>query len=382
MKIQTSQAAALAFACVWTCAAAAQNFPVRPVRLVIPYPPAGGVDNLVRSIASTVTSSMGQQLVIDTRPGGSSIIGTEIVAKSSPDGYTVLVSDSAFLINPALFKKLPFDTVKDFTCVTMLAYAPVILVTHPSVAATSVKELLALARAKPGSLNFASGGNGTSTHIAGELMKYVAKVDIAHIPYKGSAPAMTDLVGGQVHMQFSGISSARPYIDAGRLRALAITGNKRNAATPNVPTFDEAGLPGIDVESYWGLYVPAATPAGVVKAANAFFGDALRVPANIERLNSLGYIPIGNTAAECTAQMRSMISRWIDVIQKTNIRVEKAIPVLRSRPNGCDYLFFQGKGAGGRGSYLRVITHPHPSLPLEGEGGQPSNDSPIVKLRQ
>ncbi len=322
MKMQTWKAAALALAAVWTCAASGQNFPARPIRLVIPYPPAGGVDNLVRSISATIAAAAGQQLVIDTRPGGSSIIGTEIVAKSNPDGYTVLVSDSAFLINPALFKKLPFDTARDFTCATMVAYAPVILVTHPSVPVTSLKELIALAKAKPATLNFASGGNGTSTHIAGELMKYVAKVDIAHIPYKGSAPAMTDLVGGQVHMQFSGISSARPYIDAGRLRALAVTGKKRNSATPNVPTFDEAGLPGIDVESYWGLYAPAQTPASVIRSINKYFVDALRVPANVERLNALGYIPIGNTAEECTAQMRSMIALWIDVIKKTNIRVE------------------------------------------------------------
>lgn len=322
MKISIWTAGVVWLMAGMTCAVWGQNFPTRPIRLVIPYPPAGGVDNLVRSISSTVGASMGQQLVIDTRPGGSSIIGTEIVAKSNADGYTVLVSDSAFLINPGLFKKLPFDTGKDFICATMLAYAPVILVAHPSIPATSVKELVALARAKPGSLNFASGGNGTSTHIAGELMKYVAKVDITHIPYKGSAPAMTDLVGGQVHMQFSGISSARQYVDAGRLRALAVTGKKRNAAVPSVPTFDEAGMPGIDVESYWGLYTPARTPSPVVQAMNKHFVDALRVPANVERLNSLGYIPIGNTAQECTTEMRSMIARWIDVIQKTNIRIE------------------------------------------------------------
>jgi tripartite-type tricarboxylate transporter receptor subunit TctC len=320
--MQIWKAAALALAAVWPFTAGAQNFPTRPIRLVIPYPPAGGVDNLVRSISATIAGSTGQQLVIDTRPGGSSIIGTEIVANSNPDGYTVLVSDSAFLVNPALFRKLPFDTEKDFICATMIAYAPVILVVHPSVAAASVKELIALARAKPGTLNFASGGNGTSTHIAGELMKYVAKVDIAHIPYKGSAPAMTDLVGGQVHMQFSGISSARPYIDAGRLRALAVTGKKRNSATPSVPTFEEAGLAGIDVESYWGLYAPSATPPGIISIINRHFVDALKVPANIERLNSLGYLPIGNSAAECTAQMRSMIALWRDVIRKTNIRIE------------------------------------------------------------
>ena len=302
--------------------AAAQNFPARPVRIVIPYPPAGGVDSLVRSLSATVSASMGQQLIIDTRPGGSSIIGTEVVAKSAPDGYTLLVSDSAFLINPALFKKMPFDTLKDFTGVSMLAYAPVILVIHPSVPAKSLKELLALAKAKPGALVYASGGNGTSTHIAGELMKYVAKVDITHVPYKGSAPAMTDLVGGQVQMQFAGISSARPYIDAGRLRPLAVTGTQRNSATPTVPTFDEAGVHGVDVVSYWGLYAPAGTPSDVINTINQHFVRSLRVPTNIERLNSLGYIPLGNTPEEHTAQIKAMVAQWIDVMQKTGIRLE------------------------------------------------------------
>ena len=302
--------------------ALAQNFPARSIRILIPYPPAGGVDSLVRSLSPTVASTMGQQLIIDTRPGGSSIIGTEIVAKSNPDGYTVLVSDSAFLINPALFKKLPYDTLKDFTGVSMLAYAPVIFVVHPSVPVKSVKELIALAKSRPGALVYASGGNGTSTHIAGELMKYVAKVDITHVPYKGSAPAMTDLVGGQVHMQFAGISSARPYIDAGRLRALAVTGTQRNAATPVVPTFDEAGLPGVDVVSYWGLYAPAGTPSDVINTINQHFVRALRVPANIERMHSLGYVPLGNTSLEHNAQIRAMVAQWIDVMQKTNIRIE------------------------------------------------------------
>ena len=302
--------------------ALAQNFPARAVRILIPYPPAGGVDSLVRSLTPTVAGSMGQQLIIDTRPGGSSIIGTDMVAKSAPDGYTVLVSDSAFLINPALFKKLPYDTLKDFTGVSMLAHAPVIFVVHPSVPVKSVKELLALAKSKPGALVYASGGNGTSTHIAGELLKYVAKVDITHVPYKGSAPAMTDLVGGQVHMQFAGISSARPYIDAGRLRALAVTGTQRNAATPAVPTFDEAGLAGVDVVSYWGMYAPAGTPADVINTLNQHFVRALRVPANIERLSSLGYLPLGNTPQEHNAQIRAMVAQWIDVMQKTNIRIE------------------------------------------------------------
>ena len=300
----------------------AQSFPVRAIRILIPYPPAGGVDSLVRSLSPTVATTMGQQLIIDTRPGGSSIIGTDIVAKSTADGYTVLVSDSAFLINPALFKKLPYDTLKDFTGVSMLAYAPVIFVVHPSVPVKSLNELIALAKSRPGALVYASGGNGTSTHIAGELMKYVAKVDITHVPYKGSAPAMTDLVGGQVHMQFAGISSARPFIDAGRLRALAVTGTQRNAATPTVPTFDEAGLSGVDVVSYWGMYAPAGTPPDVINTVNQHFVRALRVPANIERLSSLGYLPLGNTPQEHNAQIRAMVAQWIDVMQKTNIRIE------------------------------------------------------------
>lgn len=312
----------LAFAGLNSTAALAQNYPARFIRIVIPYPPAGGVDSLVRSISPTVAASMGQQLIIDTRPGGSSIIGTEIVAKANPDGYTLLVSDSAFLINPALFKKLPYDTLKDFTGISMLAYAPVIFVIHPSVPAKSVKELIALAKAKPGALAYASGGNGTSTHIAGELMKYIAKVNITHVPYKGSAPAMTDLVGGQVQMQFAGISSARSYIDAGRLRALAVTGTQRNAATPTVPTFDEAGLPGVDVVSYWGLYAPANTPADVINIINQHFVRSLRVPANVERLSSLGYLPLGNTPDELNTQIKSMVAQWIDVMQKTNIRLE------------------------------------------------------------
>lgn len=322
MKTKSWHFILLAVIGCYVSVALAQSFPARPIRILIPYPPAGGVDSLVRSISPTVASAMGQQLIIDTRPGGSSIIGTDIVAKSGADGYTVLVSDSAFLINPALFKKLPYDTLKDFTGVSMLAYAPVIFVVHPSVPVKSVKELIALAKSKPGALVYASGGNGTSTHIAGELMKYVARVDITHVPYKGSAPAMTDLVGGQVHMQFAGISSARPYIDAGRLRALAVTGTQRNAATPTVPTFDEAGLSGVDVVSYWGMYAPTGTPPDAINTINQHFVRALRVPANIERLSSLGYLPLGNTPQEHNAQIRAMVAQWIDVMQKTNIRIE------------------------------------------------------------
>jgi tripartite-type tricarboxylate transporter receptor subunit TctC len=301
----------------------AQTFPDKPIRVVLPYAPGGGTDNLVRILAPTVGSALGQQLVIENRPGGASNIGSEIVAKAAPDGYTILATDLAFLVNPGLFKaKMPFDTVKSFTGVTMMAYAPVILVIHPSVPANNLAELIALARAKPGSLNYASGGYGASTHLAGELMNQAARISITHVPYKGTGPAMTDLLAGQVQMQFAGISSARQYVEAGKLRALAVTGKQRNPAMPGVPTFEESGVPGVDADTYWGLYAPAGTPPAALAALNKAFAEALRSPAHAEKLAALGFIPIANSPAEHTQQFRAAIARWTDVIDKANIKIE------------------------------------------------------------
>ena len=304
-------------------AAGAQTFPDKPVKVIIPYAPGGGTDNLIRTIAPTVSASMGQSLVIENRPGGNSIIGTELVAKAPPDGYTLMATDTAVLVNPGLFRtKMPIDTAKALTGVTMMAYAPVLLVIHPSVPANTLPELLALARAKPGSLNYASGGSGTSTHLAAELMKLAANVSITHIPYKGTGPAMTDLLGGQVHMQFAGISSARAYVEAGKLRALAVTNVTRNPAMPTVPTFEEFGLKGVDADSYWGVYAPTGTPATALAVLNRHFVAALRSPVHAEKLASLGYLPIANTYQEHTQQMQSMIARWTDVIERLKITSE------------------------------------------------------------
>ena len=303
--------------------AGAQAFPDRPVKIIIPYAPGGGTDNLVRTIAPTIGASMGQQLVIENRPGGNSIIGTELVAKAPPDGYTLMATDTAVLVNPGLFRaKMPFDTAKAFSGVTMMAYAPVLLVVHPSVPANTLQELLALARAKPGYLNYASGGSGTSTHLAAELMKLSAKVFITHIPYKGTGPAMTDLLGGQVHMQFAGISSARSHVEAGKLRALAVTNVTRNPAMPTVPTFEELGIKNVDADSYWGIYAPAGTPPAVLATLNRHFVAAMRSPAHAERLASLGYLPLANTYQEHTQQMQSMIAGWTDLIDRLKIRPE------------------------------------------------------------
>jgi tripartite-type tricarboxylate transporter receptor subunit TctC len=302
--------------------AQAQTFPSKPIRLVVPFAPGGGTDNLVRLLAADASASLGQQITIDNKPGGATVGGTDMVAKAPADGYTILASDSAFLTNPGLMKNLPYQTTRDFTGITMMARAPVILIVHPSVPAHSVGELIALAKAKPGTINYASGGNGSSTHLAGELLKQVAGVNIVHVPYRGSGPAMNDLIAGQVQMSFSGISSARQYIDGGQLRVLALTGDSRNPALPNVPTFREAGLAGVNAESYWGLYAPAATPPAVVKVLNQHFTRALKNPQLAQRLAELGYEPIANTPEEHTAQMKQMIGDWTAIIEKAGIRVE------------------------------------------------------------
>ncbi len=299
------------------------SFPTKPIKIVIPYGPGGGTDNLVRLLAPTLTESMGQTIVIENRPGAATVIGTDLVAKAEPDGYTLLATDTAIVVNPGLFKdKLPFDTLKAFTGVTMMAYAPVLLVAHPSVPAKDLKELLKIAKEKPRSLNYASGGNGTSTHLAAELMKQAAGVDILHIPYKGTAPAMNDLLGGQVHMQFAGISSAKQHVESGRLRAMALTGEKRNPAMPDVPTFSEMGVKGVDADSYWGVYAPAGTPPAIVKTINEHFVKALKTPAIAKRAADLGYLPLANSPAEHTAQMKEMVAKWSQVIERANVKAD------------------------------------------------------------
>ncbi len=303
--------------------ALAQSFPTKPVKIIVPYGPGGGTDNLVRLLLPTLTHSMGQTIVVENRPGAATAIGTDLVAKSEPDGYTLLANDLAMLTNPGLFKdRLPYDTLKAFTGVTMLAHAPVLLVTHPSVPAKDVKELLAMAKEKPGSLNYASGGNGASTHLAGELMKLVTGVDIVHIPYKGTAPAMNDLLGGQVHMQFAGISTAKQHVESGRLRAMAVTGEARNPAMPDVPTFVEMGVKGVDADSYWGIYAPTGTPPAIIDTINQHFVKAMRTPEIAKRAAELGYLPLANSPAEHTAQMKTMIQRWAEVIEKANVKVD------------------------------------------------------------
>lgn len=311
--------AALAF-----CAApaGAQTYPSQPIRIIVPFGVGGGTDILIRALVPSVSAALGQNIVVENKPGAGSVIGTEQVAKAAGDGYTLLACDSSFVVNPGLRKNLPYDSLKDFRPVSMLATAPVLLVTHPSVPASDLKALLALARARPGSLSYASGGNGASTHLSGELMKIAAGVDITHVPYKGTGPAMNDLLGGQVSMQFAGISTARPHVDAGKLRAMAVTGTARNPAMPGVPTFDEMGVAGVDADTYWGLYAPASTPNDIVQKLSQQFAAAIRNPDNAERLARLGFVPLANSPDEHATQVRSMIARWTEVIRKANITAD------------------------------------------------------------
>jgi tripartite-type tricarboxylate transporter receptor subunit TctC len=312
-------------ACAWATAAlnaAAQSYPLRAIRVVIPYPPGGGSDMLIRPIAARVSESIGQQLIMDNRPGGGSVIGTQLAAKSAPDGYTALIVDLAYYANPALLAKLPYDSVRDLAPVVNLASSAVILVVHPSLPARNLKELIALAKARPGEINYASGGNGTGSHLGAELLKLAAGINLVHVPYKGVAPALTDTLAGQVTVTFAGVNSARGFIEAGRLRALGISGTVRKSAVPNVPTFAELGFPAMDATTHRGLLVPAGTPADVIPRLNAEFNKALANTALRTRLDELGYDPTCGTIDDYAKLLRAEIAKWDGVIRKANIRVE------------------------------------------------------------
>jgi tripartite-type tricarboxylate transporter receptor subunit TctC len=301
--------------------ACAQGYPTRAIRLVVPFGAGGGTDNLARIIEPQVSRALGQPIVIENRPGGGSIPGMDAVAKATADGYTLVMTDTSIAVNPSL-KALPYDTLKDFEPVSLLATAPVILVAHPSVPAKTLAELVALAKAQPGKLNYASGGNGASTHLGGELLKLVAGIDVVHVPYRGTGPAMNDLIGGHVGVMFSGISSAKAYLDAGTLRAFAVTGETRNAAVPDVPTFAEAGLGGVTASTYWGVLAPKGTPKDVVDRLSAEFAKAMRDPDIVARIAQLGYLPVAGGPADYAQNIRSEIEKWGKVVKAANIKAD------------------------------------------------------------
>jgi tripartite-type tricarboxylate transporter receptor subunit TctC len=320
--MQRRTGAALAFA-LFATHAAAQDYPSKPIRMIVPFPPGGPNDILGRVVAQKLTEQMGQQVVADNRAGAGGIIGTELAARSAPDGYTLLLSGTASLsINPSLHKKLPYDPLKDFAPISLMATAPSILVTHPSVAVRSVKELIAFAKAKPGQLNFASAGLGTPPHLAGELFKHMAGIDMVHVPYKGGGPALTDLLGGQVNLYFSGISSALPFVKDGKLRGIAVTSSKRTPLMPDMPTISESGLPGYEVGNWYAMLAPAGTSASIVNRLNAQIVKALAASEVRKRFTELAADPVGSTPAQLAAYNRSELIKWAQVIKAAGIKPE------------------------------------------------------------
>jgi tripartite-type tricarboxylate transporter receptor subunit TctC len=272
---------------IMTNTASAGNYPDRPIHVVIPYPPGGGTDIAFRIIAAQAGDLLNETIIVDNRPGASSMIGTGTVSRAMPDGYTLLASDSAFVINPGLLKdKLPYDTLKQFKGVTMIATSPALLVVNPKLPVETLAELIALAKSRPGKLNFSSGGVGSAPHLAAELFKLAAGIDLTHIPYKGTAPALSAVLSDEVDLGFVGISSAAPYIAAGQLRAIAVTGTQRQPTLPDVPTFADNHLD-VDGNSYWGIYAPKGVPDSIVDQLNRAFTKALHDPENEKKLAKL-----------------------------------------------------------------------------------------------
>jgi tripartite-type tricarboxylate transporter receptor subunit TctC len=295
----------------------------RPVRLLVPFAPGGGADTLARIVAQGLSEAWGQQVIVDNRPGAGAIIGTEMAAKSPPDGYTVLLgSITTHAVNPALHKKLNFDAVRDFAPVTLVVSSPQLLAVNPAVAAKSVKELIALAKAKPGQLNYASAGPGSSPHLTFELFKSAAGIDIRHVPYKGTGPAITELVGGQVQAMITGVVALMPHVKSNRLRALAVTSKGRVGVLPDVPTIMESGVPNFDVSSWFGVFLPAGTPKAIVTKMNAEVRRIVEAPDVKKRLIDLGADPETNTPEQFAAYVRSERTRWAKVVQDTGARVE------------------------------------------------------------
>jgi tripartite-type tricarboxylate transporter receptor subunit TctC len=314
---------ALLVTVIGTAAAADSAFPTRPIRLIVGYPPGGSTDIAARLVGQKLTPVFGQTVVIDNRAGASGTIAATIVADAEPDGHTLSFAASPeAAIYRALMKNPPYDSLKDFQPVTLVGRVPFMLVVHPSVSANTVKELVALAKAKPGTINFASFGNGTSNHLVGEAFRAAAGINIVHIPYKGSAPALADLLGGQVQMTFDAVPVVLPQVKAGKLKALAVATAKRSVLASNVPTMDESGVPGFTGGTWFGVLAPARTPAAIVDRLSREIGTVLRAPDVAQTFNDRGIEPVGNTPAEFRAFIESETKRWLKVAQDAGVKPE------------------------------------------------------------
>jgi tripartite-type tricarboxylate transporter receptor subunit TctC len=313
-------AGTLAVACGYGVQAA--DYPARPIRLVVPFAPGGSNDIMARLVGQKFNENMGQQVIVDNRPGASGIVGTEIAARATPDGYTLLMMSLTLAVNPSLYRKLPYDTEKSLAPVTLVASAPLMLVVHPALPVKSVKDLIAYAKAHPGKLNFGSGGRGATPHLAGEMLQTMAGVQMTHIAYKGGGPALADLVGGQIQLMLENIPSTLPFVKAGKLRALAVSGSSRSALLPDLPTLDEAGLKGYEIVGWNGLFFPAGTPHPIVQKVHAETVKLLAQPDVKERLATLGAEGVGSAPAEFAAFVRAEIAKWARVVKQAGLQPE------------------------------------------------------------
>ena len=321
LKILTRGLAALTL-CTASLALA-QSFPIKALRLICPFPPGGAVDIASRAIATELSKQLGQTVTVDNKPGAGGNIGGTEAARSTPDGYTIFMTTSGInAINPALYSKMPFDPNKDLAPVATLVSLNNVLVLHPSVKANSVAEVIALAKSQPGKITYASSGNGTSIHMSGEMFKFITKVDMLHIPYKGSAPAVTDLLGGQVMMMFDNIPSALPHIKSGKLRALATTGAKRDPALPDLPTVAEAGVAGYESGVWFGLTVPTGTPANLIAKLNDAAQKGLKTPEFVKRMTDLGYNIMGGSPAEMSELLKKEVASWGPIVRASGAKVD------------------------------------------------------------
>ena len=294
----------------------------RPIRFIVPYVPGGGTDTLTRLLAPYISDAFGQQVIVDNRAGGSSTIGTQIIARANPDGHTIGMIDAAFLVNPSLIGKLPYETPKDFTPVVLVATAPLVLVVHPAVKAATVKELVALARAQPGKLSYGSAGNGTAVHLAGEQLQSAAGIKLVHVPYKGAGQSVIDVLGGQLTMVFTTQSAGKGHVAAGKLRALAITSPKRTSVLPEVATFTEAGYPGVDAATINGILAPAGTPRDFVLRLNGVVLKALNTPELQTKFTDLGFEREGGTPEQFAAWIRAELVKWGKVVRDSGAKAE------------------------------------------------------------
>lgn len=303
--------------------AGAQTYPSRAITMVVPFPAGGTTDILGRFVGQGLSAAWGQPVVIENRGGAGGNIGAAAVAKAAPDGYTLLVGTvGTHAINASLYSKMPYDTVKDFIPVTLIASVPNMLVVTPSLPVNSVAELVAYAKANPGKLNMASSGNGTSIHLSGELFKVMTGVDMVHVPYKGSAPALNDLMAGQVQLMFDNMPSALPQVKGGTLKALAVTTATRSPAMPDLPTVAEAGVPGFEASSWFGVFAPAGTPKEIVDKLQAEIARILKTPEMTERLAQQGAVAVGNTSEEFAAYVQAELTKWAGVVKASGAKVD------------------------------------------------------------